>query len=995
MMRPKSQRATYLRLGAMVLTSTTLFSTASCQPHRDLGHADSGGPDRPSEIDADSSPFVLAVQPPTASSAGAIQTRDDRIHCGLVCTTTVAPGAGVELIAVPAPGHRFVRWTGDCVDSTNHVAACTLHMDGPKSVGAEFKRKGDCTETTACAGDRTVTSAKDLLKMRDCSSLEGGLRIENTSVTHLTGLECLTSITSTVSILGNATLTNLTGLKNLASIGGHLVIDSNPVLKSLKGLENLTSVSWGVYIENNYALESFRGLEKLTSIGGGLFIENNDSLENLAGLENLASIGWVLITNNATLTSLDDLKNLTCVGEDWYVVDNVNLGDSADRSILARLEDQRCTCLENTAGEPCKPCTSNSCAGHGRCDDTSGKPVCECQLGWNPDDNCATCAEGFHEPYCIKNSTCRSNSCAGHGRCDDTSGKPVCECQLGWNPDDNCATCAEGFYGPNCDIDCTAADDCSGDRIIENAKDLRDLRSCSFLEGSLIVQSTNVTSLEGLECLSSITSTVCITSNSALTSLTGLERLTSIGGDLVINYNAGLISPEGLKNLTSVTSTVTVIGNEALINLTGLQKLTGIGGDLVIANNAALTSLTGLEHLTSIDGDLYIDRNRVLPNLTGLNGLSFIRGNMVVWFNDALKSLAGLDKLTSIRGALVSWSNDVLTNLTGLGHLTSIGRDLDIWDNSAMTSLSGLTKLTSINGDLNIEDNDALPACEAEGFAARLNKECRCSNNSGACTTCSGNTCAGRGWCDDSSEEVDCACNEGWDAADNCASCAKGFHGPNCDIDCPGTIACTDDRTIENADDLDALIHCSSLDGDLMITNTNVTDLGKLKCIHSIKGTLNIVQNHALLSLAGLKSLTSVGGLGLWQNDALTSLTGLENLTSIEDDVDIRFNGALTSLTGLQHLTSIEGWLSIRSNGALTSLAGLDKLTSIEGALDIRSNGALTSLAGLDKLTFVEGAMTIQKNGKLPACKAQALANRLGEVCDCSENEETKGSCAE
>ena len=78
--------------------------------------------------------------------------------------------------------------------------------------------------------------------------------------------------------------------------------------------------------------------------------------------------------------------------------------------------------------------------------------------------------------------------------------------------------------------------------------------------------------------------------NDALTSLTGLDNLTSIGGNL------------GIRN------------NNALTSLTGLEGLTSIGGFLDISHNAALTSLTGLD---SIDAgsitNLYIFNN---PTLT-------------------------------------------------------------------------------------------------------------------------------------------------------------------------------------------------------------------------------------------------------------------------------------------------------------------------------------------------------------------------------------------
>ena len=45
-------------------------------------------------------------------------------------------GSRVELNAIPAHGHRFVQWRGDATSTDPH---CTLTIDGPKSVVAEFE----------------------------------------------------------------------------------------------------------------------------------------------------------------------------------------------------------------------------------------------------------------------------------------------------------------------------------------------------------------------------------------------------------------------------------------------------------------------------------------------------------------------------------------------------------------------------------------------------------------------------------------------------------------------------------------------------------------------------------------------------------------------------------------------------------------------------------------------------------------------------------------
>lgn len=50
------------------------------------------------------------------------------------CTHTYADGAQVDLVATTGANSRFVGWTGDC----DGLGACSLTMDGPKQVGAQF-----------------------------------------------------------------------------------------------------------------------------------------------------------------------------------------------------------------------------------------------------------------------------------------------------------------------------------------------------------------------------------------------------------------------------------------------------------------------------------------------------------------------------------------------------------------------------------------------------------------------------------------------------------------------------------------------------------------------------------------------------------------------------------------------------------------------------------------------------------------------------------------
>ncbi|MBC8487279.1 MAG: T9SS type A sorting domain-containing protein [Bacteroidetes bacterium] len=234
--------------------------------------------------------------------------------------------------------------------------------------------------------------------------------------------------------------------------------------------------------------------------------------------------------------------------------------------------------------------------------------------------------------------------------------------------------------------------------------------NCTEIEGHVEITGNDITNLNGLNVLIAFGGGLSIgdyyIGNPILTSLTGLDNVTSIGGNLLIRYNDALTSLTGLGNLTSIGGNLE-IGNSVLTSLTGLDNLTSIGGCVVITSNAALTSLSGLGNLTSIGGYLFIMDNAVLSSLIGLDNLTSIGGHVEIRFNNALTSLIGLDNVTSVSELLI-FGNFALTSLTGLDNLTSIEGYLYIWNNYALTSLTALDNITSIEEDLSIKNNVAL-----------------------------------------------------------------------------------------------------------------------------------------------------------------------------------------------------------------------------------------------------------------------------------------------
>jgi uncharacterized repeat protein (TIGR02543 family) len=74
--------------------------------------------------------FVLQV----SAASGRVVSSPSGIDCGVDCSEGYVNGTVVSLTAIPDPGFLFTGWGGDC----SGTAACTLTMDGPRTVSATF-----------------------------------------------------------------------------------------------------------------------------------------------------------------------------------------------------------------------------------------------------------------------------------------------------------------------------------------------------------------------------------------------------------------------------------------------------------------------------------------------------------------------------------------------------------------------------------------------------------------------------------------------------------------------------------------------------------------------------------------------------------------------------------------------------------------------------------------------------------------------------------------
>ncbi len=99
-------------------------------------------------------PLTLAVSSRRGIGSVAMAQPATGFSCAASCTATLDNGTQVALVAQPAKNSRLVGWQGAC----SGAAACSLTMDGPKSVTAVFG-PSLVTLSVSVAGKGRITSA--------------------------------------------------------------------------------------------------------------------------------------------------------------------------------------------------------------------------------------------------------------------------------------------------------------------------------------------------------------------------------------------------------------------------------------------------------------------------------------------------------------------------------------------------------------------------------------------------------------------------------------------------------------------------------------------------------------------------------------------------------------------------------------------------------------------------------------------------------------------
>jgi hypothetical protein len=452
-----------------------------------------------------------------------------------------------------------------------------------------------------------------------------------------------------------------------------------------------------------------------------------------------------------------------------------------------------------------------------------------------------------------------------------------------------------------------------------------------------------------------------------LNDLSGLSALVSVEGDFGVAFGS-ISNLDGLSSLSSVGGRFWIWDADSLNDIGGLSALTYVGGDFALLDTQELASVDGLA-LSTVGGNLQIERNEALAELDGFSELASIGGGLYIRENPVLTTLDGLSKLDSVGGAFWLLENHALTSLDGLEGLRSVGGEVDISFNGAFTDVDALSGLRSVGGTLEVRYNSSVEGSqeqtsraytdgpgEGEVFStpALVHPSARLTNS-------------------DSQLMVGGISPIGADAR------SRDNRGIASGSDVLSNLAILGDLVVEENSrltNLDGLSNLNEVGGSILVMgNDSLVSIAAIQSLTSVVD-LRISDNTALQGLDGLSSIEEISGsLRIWGNHGLANLDPLSNIVEIGEDLGIGYvywaasgNDGLVNIDGLSHIRSVGGSLLVAGNQALTDIDGLSGVITIGKDVLIIENDSLRSLDGFSSVDSVGGDFTVRSNGSLSEC---------------------------
>jgi len=360
----------------------------------------------------------------------------------------------------------------------------------------------------------------DLMNFTVLRSIGDNLLFYDNNLSNVDGLRSLTSVGGRLELSGNK-LENIDGLSALTSVEDLYLFGSQ--LENIDGLSSLTSVKDSIYLWHT-KLTNIDRLSSLTGFEGTLYLYNN-KLENIDGLSHLKSVKNLVILGENKLTNIEGLSSLTSVEEELLIVGTqitnldvlshvTNVGEVVGFSDNPKLID--ISGIENIVAIKGKPLAIDP----GQYVVKAGEDSKFCTATWDLWD-------------VLWSSEFVENISDDMGQvCDGKRYVPSDTNRLRDMLGKRCDKWSEEFYDKftevsgryNGDIECLKMEDDEMDSFAGLAE----------VNGSFSIEESNISSLDGLVPLQSVTGTLSIQNNSELTDIYGLSNVLGTDGQKLI-----------------------------------------------------------------------------------------------------------------------------------------------------------------------------------------------------------------------------------------------------------------------------------------------------------------------------------------------------------------------------------------------------------------------------------------------------------------------------
>ena len=165
---------------------------------------------------------------------------------------------------------------------------------------------------------------------------------------------------------------------------------------------------------------------------------------------------------------------------------------------------------------------------------------------------------------------------------------------------------------------------------------------------------------------------------------------------------------------------------------------------------------------------------------------------------------------------------------------------------------------------------------------------------------------------------------------------------------------CTGNITLETQSDVDNFNidypSCTELEGNLLITGEDITDISPLAQLDKVIGDFEIINCQNLLSINDTE-LNVIGNIRIIENESLNEINGFNSTDSLKT-LFVFENPVLITIAGFGDLRIVSDSLHIDSNDSLKSVPTFNNVSFIN-SLELYQNFSIDSVSGFNSLDSI------------------------------------------